>query len=153
MAQFREYVQETKNEMGYEFADQLELRYKRGAMLDEILEEVRSLSLGEEGAIIIIQGGGNNFLKDRGVLQWMKISQCILEVWRRNKNVTFGVVGLTRRTAEKKEFEEQRKRAQEIWGEEIEFWMEDRKKSNKPPRCIEGITFLNMECVVKNRHL
>ena len=154
MAHFKEYVLETQYEMGFDFADQLELTYKRGAMLDEILEEVRNVRLEEEeGAIIIIQGGGNNFLMDRGVLQWMKISQCILEVWRKYKNVTFGVVGLTRRTAEKKEFEDQRKRAQEIWGEEIEFWMEDRKKKNKPPRCLEGITFLNMECVVKNRHL
>ena len=83
----------------------------------------------------------------------MKISQCIIEVWRRNKNVMFGVIGLTRRSAEKKEFEEQRKRAQGIWGEEREFWMEDRKKKNKPERCMERVTFLNLECVVKNRHL
>ena len=111
MSNFGEYVNENKEEMEYKFEKQLELRYKREAMLDEILEEVKNLKLGDEGAIVVIQGGGNNFLQDRGVLQWMKISQCILEIWKRYKKVTFGIVRITRRTAEKKIFEEQRKRA------------------------------------------
>ena len=63
---FREYDQDNQYEMGYEFLEQLELRYKRGAVLDEVLDEVRNVSLGGEGAIIIIQGGGNTFLMDRG---------------------------------------------------------------------------------------
>ena len=76
-----------------------------------------------------------------------------MEVWKNYKNVTFGIVGITRRTAEAKIFEEQRKRSQEIWGEEIEFWMQNRKNNKKPDRSVEGVTFLNMEVVVKNRHL
>ena len=68
------------------------------------------------------------------VLQWSKLMECIGEIWRENEKVTVGIVGITRRTAENREFERQRVRAEDIWSEEIMRWQEERIRNKRPSR-------------------
>ena len=68
---------------------------------------------------MIIQGGGNSLVRSGAVLQWMKLVDCIKGIWEKNSNVTIGIVGITRRMKAEREFEHERERSEDIWGEEI----------------------------------
>ena len=77
----------------------------RGANISQITDIVKKTKMGRKGEILIIQGGGNNLVKEGAVLTWMKIVEAIKEVWKNNKEVTVGVIGVTRRPSEVKDFE------------------------------------------------
>ena len=115
----------------------------RGANISQITDIVKKTKMGRKGEILIIQGGGNNLVKEGAVLTWMKIVEAIKEVWKNNKEVTVGVVGVTRRSDEVKDFEIQRIRLEQILEEEIERWT-TQKRETGVERCIEGISFLGM---------
>ena len=88
--------------------------YRRGAKIEEIINKVSNIEM-KEGGIIIIQGGGVNDLEYVGAdFTWKGIIGCARNVWKSCKNVTFGVVGITRRPAEKIGFEKERKKFEEI---------------------------------------
>ena len=74
--------------------------YRRGAKIEEIINKVSNIEM-KEGRIIIIQrGGGVNGLEYVGAdFTWKGIIGCARNVWKSCKNVTFGVVGITRRPA------------------------------------------------------
>ena len=82
MANFSSFIRNNKDK--FDIEDTVEINYKRGANLDEILMKVREVVFEEMGGVLIIQGGGNNLLQEGAVLQWMKIVNTIQEVWRKN---------------------------------------------------------------------
>ena len=86
-------------------------------------------------------------------VQWFKLMECIGEIWRENEKVTVGIVGITRRTAENREFERQRVRAEDIWSEEIMRWQEEWIRNKRPSRWIEGLDFISMERVIKAKDI
>ena len=122
----------------------------RGANISQKAERVKKTKMGQKGGILIIQGGGNNLIAEGAVLTWMKIVEAIKVVWKNNKEVTVGVVAVTRRPGEEKQFEIQRVRLEQILEEEIERWSVQ-KRERGVERCMEGISFLGMEKVIKNR--
>ena len=62
-------------------------------------------------------------------------------------------MGITRRTAENREYERQRARAEDIWSEEIMRWQEERIRNKRPSRWIEGLDFISMERVKKAKDI
>ena len=107
MAHGREHLHTYENK--YQQCQRATIGFKRGATLNEIIEEVKAIKFDREGGIIVIRGGGNNLTQDGAVLQWFKLMECVGEIWRENEKVTVGIVGITRRTAENREFERQSK--------------------------------------------
>ena len=91
--------------------------------------------------------------QDGAVLQWFKLMECIREIWKEIEKVTIGIVGITRRTAENREYERQRTRAEDTWSEEITRWQEERIRNKRPSRWIEGLDFISMERVIKAKDL
>ena len=155
MAHGREHLHNYENK--YQQCQRATIGFKRGATLNEIIEEVKAIKSDREGGIIVIQGGGggggNNLTQDGAVLQWFKLMECIGEIWRKNEKVTIGIVGITRRMAENREFERQRVRAEDIWSEEIMRWQEERIRNKRPSRWIEGLDFISMERVIKAKDI
>ena len=130
MAHGREHLHNYENK--YQQCQRATIGFKRGATWNEIIEEVKAIKFDREGGIIVIQGEGNNLTQDGAVLQWFKLMECIGEIWRENEKVTVGIVGITRRTAENREFERQKVRAEDIWSEEIMRWQEERIRNKDP---------------------
>ena len=150
MAHGREHLQTYENKYQSQRA---KIRFKRGATLNEVIEEAKSIKFGRDGGILVIQGGGNNLTQDGAVLQWFKLMECIREIWKENEKVTIRIVGITRRTAETREFKRQRTRAEDIWSEEIMRWQEERIKNKRASKWIEGLDFISMERVIETKDL
>ena len=87
-------------------------------------------------------------MQDRAVLQWLKLVNCIREVWSNNENVTIGIVGIARRTIATRELDRQRERVEDIWSEEIMGWQAERIRNKRPSRWMEGIDLISMERVI-----
>ena len=65
----------------------------------------------------------------------------------KNKNVTVGIVSITRRD-QGMEFERERRLSEEVWLREIERWQKQRIRNRRPKRCVEGTSFISMDGVV-----
>ena len=81
----------------------------------------------------------------------MKIVNCVKEIWRKHTNVTIGLVGIPRRGVGERDFEHERERAENIWGEEIFRWQAERVKNKRPDRWMEGIEFISMGRVIQSK--
>ena len=78
MAHGREHLHTYENKC--QQCQRATIGFKRGATLNEIIEEVKAIKFDGEGGIIVIQGEGNNLMQDGAVLQWFKLMECIGEI-------------------------------------------------------------------------
>ena len=124
---------------------------KPGATMYQIAEVVEKLDMGNEGGVVVIQGGGNNLLKIGARKTWERIRQAIWEMWEKNKNIAVIIVGITRRCKEPKAFEMQRKVMDEIMEEEVNAWTKERERKGCVPPYKHGVQFVSNDRVVKNR--
>ena len=64
-----------------------------------------------------------------------------------------GIVGITRRTAENREFERQKMRVEDIRSEEIMGSQEERIRNQRTSRWMEGIDFFSVERAIKIKNI
>ena len=83
MVGFKRFLQDNSRE--FLFLNDTNIRYLRGGWLEEILEEAKKVKFGDEGGILVIQGGGNSLKEEGAVFQWMRIVDTIQEVWKKIK--------------------------------------------------------------------
>ena len=125
------------------------ISYVPGANINNIMETVKNLEMGPNGGVIVIQGGGNGLAWEGAEETWEKIKKGISEVWKREEEVSVIVVGVTMRTGQSREFENQRRRLNWMMQKQISNWQNKKEEPNLIYR--KGVFFLDMDKVIMEK--
>ena len=106
--------------------------------------------MGHKGRIMIIQGGGNDLVRYGAENTWDIMKKTMQEVWRKENETTFLIVGVTPRPKEGKEFERQRETINELMRKQIKYWQ---NKKGEELTVRRGVFFLDIDEVVKVRDI
>ena len=120
--------------------------YEGGAKINQIMSTAREVQMGNKGGIMIIQGGGNDLTRYGAEDTWETMKKAMQEVWRKENDTTFLIVGVTPRPKEGGEFEKQRERLNELMKKQIKYWQNKRGEELTFRR---GVFFLDIEEIVK----